>query len=533
MARIQTALITVADKTGVAQFAQRLVGLGVELLATGGTARLLRERELEVTDVSEYTGFPEILDGGLRVLHPKVTGGVLARRDQRHLRELEKLGIRTIDMVVVNLYPHVSLISQPGVRQMQAIEDIDIAGPTVVRAAAKNYTHVAVVTNPATYDSVAEELESNDVHLSEETHFKLALDAFRHTAHYDAAIARYFASIHGEVGTALEQITLEYDKRQDLRYGENPHQRAAFYVEQDVKEPSVSGARQVAGPVLSFSNALDLDAGIELAKEFERPVAVIVKLANPCGVAVAKSLTRAYEKAYLADPRAAFGSAVVLNRPLDADTARAVAGPVVEVDGKPVPRLVECLAAPGFEDGALDALREKADWAARTRLLEVGPLGPRARDEASKDFKRVTGGVLLQDRDLIGLDPGGLKVVTGTAPSAQQMRNLKFAWLCCKHVTSNAIVVAKGKTLVGVGAGQMSRLDATVLALTKAGARARGAVLASDGFFRFPDAVQRAAEAGVAAIIQSGGAEHDQAVIEAAEQAGIAMVFTGIRHFRH
>jgi len=534
VAKIQTALISVRDKSGVAEFARRISALGVELISTAGTARLLREHGLQVTDVSEYTGFPSILGGLVRTLHPKVLGGLLARReDEEHIRQLAEHGIRPIDMVVVNLYPFMNVIVGGGVELIKAIENIDIGGPAMVRAAAKNYTHVAVVTNPGAYDALAEEMEAGGGALSQATHYALAVDAFRHTARYDTATAEYLTGIEGEEGGGPERLTLRFLKRQDLRYGENPHQTGAFYVEEQLEEPSVSKAEQVGGPELSFNNILDAGAAIELIKEFDRPAAVIVKHTNPCGAACADSLHTAYEKAYLGDPASAFASVVALNRPLDVHTAAAMAQSRAELEGKVFPYRIDCLAAPEFEAEALALLCERVEWAGRMRLLRTGPLNWCLVDEKARDLCRVAGGLLVQDRDLLGFDRDGLDVVTKAAPDSGRMDDLKVAWLCCKHVRSNAIVLARQEAVVGVGAGQMSRLDAALLALRKAGDRARGATMASDGFLLMPECIEEAARAGVTAVIQPGGSEADRAVIAAADRLGLAMVFTGTRHFSH
>jgi phosphoribosylaminoimidazolecarboxamide formyltransferase/IMP cyclohydrolase len=533
VAKIQTALISVADKSGVAEFARRLSALGVELISTAGTGRLLREHGLEVTDVSDYTGFPSILGGLVRTMHPKILGGLLARReDKEHVRQLAEHGIRPIDMVVVNLYPFVSRIIG-GPSFVHAIENIDIAGPAVVRAAAKNYTHVAVVTSPATYDTLAEELEQSGGVLSEHTHYALAVDAFRHTARYDNAIAEHLTDIDGDEEGGPERIALEFVKRQDLRYGENPHQSAAFYVEEQAEETSVSTAEQVGGPELSFNNIRDAGAAIELAREFDRPTAVIVKHTNPCGVACADSLHIAYQKAYLGDPLSASYCVVALNRPLDAHTAAAIAESRAELEGKVFPYSIDCLAAPDFADGALALLRERTEWASRMRLLKTGPLNWCSVDERAKDFCRVAGGLLVQDRDLLGFDPDALNIVTKAAPDPDRIDDLKLAWLCCKHVRSSAVVLARQEAVVGVGAGQMNRLDAALLALRKAGDRARGAVMASDGAIRLPECIEQAAQAGVRAVIQPGGSDNDGAVVAAADRLGLAIAFTGARHFSH
>lgn len=533
MAKIRTALISVSDKSGIAEFGRTLTALGVSILSTRGTARLLRESGVEVQDVEDYTGFPEMLDGRIKTLHPKVHAGLLARRDTAHLKELEDFGIRPIDMVVVNLYPFIDVISEPGADLLRAIENIDIGGSTLIRAAAKNYTHVAVLTNPGLYGRIAAEMKQNDGCLSAQTHVDLGVEAFRHTAHYDNAISEYLAEIEGLRGAGPERLSLDLVKKQDLRYGENPHQKAAFYVQEHVKEPCAGTARQIAGPELSFNNILDLNAGIELVKEFDRPAAFILKHTNPCGGGVADSPRAAYEKAYFGDPVSAFGGVAVLNRPLDAETAAAIAETRAKHAGKPAPYFIEVLLAPGFDRDALKLLHDRVDWAERTRMLELGPLAGSFKDRTAKDMRRVIGGMLVQDRDLLGFEPDKITVVTKLAPTAPQMADLRFAWLCCKHVKSNAIVLAKDEMLVGVGAGQMSRVDATMDAIRKAGARAKDAVLASDAFFPFPDSVEAAAAAGVKAVVQPGGSKGDSAVVKAADRLGVAMITTGTRHFRH
>ncbi|MFO8007053.1 MAG: bifunctional phosphoribosylaminoimidazolecarboxamide formyltransferase/IMP cyclohydrolase [Candidatus Brocadiia bacterium] len=528
MAKIGTALISVADKTGIPEFARRLADLDIDILATGGTARLLRDKGIEATDVSDYTGFPEIVGGGLRTLHPKVHGGVLAsREDEQALAELHRLGIRTIDMVVANLFPFVDLVSDPAQELMRAVEDIDVAAPALLRSAAKNYTHVAVVTNPQDYGAIADELGANNGRLSQETHFRLARMAFRHTAHYDTAIADYLAGIHGQEGTGLERLAVELVKKQDLRYGENPHQRAALYAERRVAECSVVNAEQLAGPELSFTNVLDLDMGLELVREFGRPAVVFIRNAAICGAATGSGLREAWERACTTDPQALPGAVAVLNRAFDPPTARVLAD-----QQEPAPS-IELLAAPGFEGDALEALRRAGEWTAQTRVLRTQPPDWCSVDEQARDMRRIVGGMIVQDRDLLGFEPQALEAVTETAVPSERMDDARFAWLCCKHARSNAVALALESTLVAVGAGQPSRMGAVRLALDLAGARARGAVLASDGAVTEPEAVQMAAAAGVAAIVQPGDADEDQAVIEAADEAGIAMAFTHARHFRH
>ena len=534
MAKVTTALISVSDKAGLPEFARRLAALGIGILSTGGTARLLRENGVEVRDVSDYTGFPEIMDGRVKTLHPKVHGGLLAMRDnEQHLRQMKEHGIQPIDMVVVNLYPFEKTIANPDVELEEAIENIDIGGPTMLRSAAKNYAHVAVLTNPERYDEIATELEQNGGALSDETRFNLTLEAFRHTAHYDAAISRYLGKIVQEPGTHLDVLTMELEKKQELRYGENPHQSAAFYVERGVTEPCVSTAEQIGGSALSFNNILDTNAALEIVKDFQEPAAAVIKHTNPCGAGVADTIHEAYGKAYLGDPVSAFGCIVALNRPFDARVAEAVAGQRAEIDGKPAPYFIEVIVAPEFDEDALKLFNKRVNWAERTRLLKVGELDATAVDASAQDMRRVIGGMLLQERDLLGLDESALKTVTDNAPTPEQMADLKFAWICCKHVKSNAIVLAKGGMLVGTGAGQMSRVDAALVAVRKAAGRSEGSVLASDAFFPFPDAIEAAAKAGVKAIIQPGGAKGDKDVIKTADRLGIAMVLTGARHFRH
>jgi len=534
MARINTALVSCSDKSGLAAFAARLQAMNVEILSTGGTARLLRDNGIKVVDVSEYTGFPEILDGRVKTLHPKVHGGLLALREkEEHRKQMMEHGIRAIDMVVVNLYPFEQTVAVPGVALAAAIENIDIGGPTMIRSAAKNYTHVAVITSPSDYDAVARELEQRGGNLSEQTHFKLALKAFQHTARYDRAIAQYLSRLDQEPQTCPDTLFLEFTKRQQLKYGENPHQRAAFYVETAIAQPCVSGAEQVGGGQLSFNNILDANAALELVKEFDLPAAVTIKHTNPCGAAVADSLPEAYRKAYLGDPVSAFGCVVALNRPLDVPTARQIAEFRTTTDTGTAAYFVEVVIAPEIQPQAMDLIRKKTNWGERTRFLQVGKLTTNLANGEAWDMRRVRGGLLVQENDNKGFDEDCATVVTSASPTAQQMVDLKFAWLCCKHVKSNAIVLARDGMIVGVGAGQMSRLDSCLIAVRKAGERARGAVLASDAFFPFPDAVEVAARAGVKAIIQPGGSTKDKLVVQCADKHGIAMVCTGVRHFRH
>ena len=534
MKPIRTALISVFDKTGVAAFAAELRRFGVEILSTGGTARILRENGVEVTDISDYTGFPEILDGRVKTLHPKVHGGLLALRDNpEHQQALEELGIKPIDMVVVNLYPFEATIQREGVSLEEVIENIDIGGPTMIRSAAKNLADVVVVVRPERYARILEEMEAHQGCVTDELRRALMVEAFQTTAAYDAAISTYFARRFGEAGLPAH-LRLTFDKHLDLRYGENPHQEAAFYIAHGLTEPSVAAARQLSGKPLSFNNILDADAALELVKEFSGPAVAVIKHTTPCGVGLDENLPEAYRKAYLGDPVSAFGSIVAANRPIDAATAENIVESYARF-GKEAGAAgfyAEVVIAPDFEDAALEILSSRRKWGADLRILKTGPLD-QPPDAAQLDLRRVTGGMLAQTRDLTGFERNQLRFVTEKRPTDEQLADLELAWLTAKHVKSNAIVLARGGMVVGVGAGQMSRVDASIIAARKAGERARGAVLASDAFFPFPDAVEYAAEVGVTAVIQPGGSKGDDAVIQAAGRLGLAMVFTGKRHFRH
>lgn len=518
---VRRALISVSDKTGIVDFAHCLSRHGVELLSTGGTFRLLQENGIDVTEVSEHTGFPEIMDGRVKTLHPKIHGGILGRRGQDDSVMAEH-DIAPIDMVVVNLYPFAQTVAKPDCSLEDAIENIDIGGPTMVRACAKNHAHTTIVVDAADYSRVMEELASRNGAISDATRFDLAVKAFEHTAAYDAAIANYLG---GKVADCNESFPRTYNtqfiKQQTMRYGENPHQQAAFYVEADAREASVSTARQLQGKALSFNNVADTDAAFECVKGFTDTACVIVKHANPCGVATAVTPLEAYDKAFATDPTSAFGGIIAFNRPLDAITARAI------IDRQ----FVEVIIAPGVEPAALAIVAEKPN----VRLLDVGDNWPGER-EHSHDFKRVTGGLLVQDRDLGMVGKDELSVVTERVPSEQEMRDLAFAWKVAKYVKSNAIVYAKDGQTIGVGAGQMSRVYSARIAGIKAadeGLSVPGSVMASDAFFPFRDGLDAAAAAGITAVIQPGGSMRDQEVIDAANEAGIAMVFTGMRHFKH
>jgi phosphoribosylaminoimidazolecarboxamide formyltransferase / IMP cyclohydrolase len=518
--RVRRALISVSDKTGVVDFARGLREIGVEILSTGGTATALREAGIEVIDVSEFTGSPEILDGRVKTLHPRLHAALLARRDDpEHLAALEAEGIEPIDLVCVNLYPFGETIARPGVTEEEAVENIDIGGPTMIRAAAKNHRHVAVIVTPEAYDAVLAELDEFNGEISAETRHWLANEAFAHTAAYDAAISRWFA-LRYEVFPA--HFTMSYEKVLDLSYGENPHQKAALYVDSPARAHVLSGVAKLHGKELSFNNVLDLDSARRLLDEFDQPACVIVKHNNPCGAATGASALEAYEKAFACDPLSAFGGVIVFNQPVDASLAERLHAQFIEV-----------LLAPGFEPEALKILTQKE--AVRILECEEGPYEPRERD-----LKRVRGGVLAQDADRIEERRETMSVPTQTQPTEEQWADLLFAWKVCRHVRSNAIVFTKDGATVGIGAGQMSRVDSVRIAIEKtrdafddAAAVLDGSAVASDAFFPFADGPQGAIDAGARAVIQPGGSVRDDEVIAACDDAGVAMVFTGRRHFRH
>jgi phosphoribosylaminoimidazolecarboxamide formyltransferase / IMP cyclohydrolase len=517
MAAIQRALISVSDKRGVVELAQALSRAGVELLSTGGTAKALRDAGLNVIDVSEYTGSPEVMDGRVKTLHPRVHGGLLMRDMPQDREELASLGGKPIDLVIVNLYPFEATVAR-GAAHDDVIENIDIGGPSMLRSAAKNHARVTVVVDPDDYTAVVAALpEAPDLR----TRARLAGKVFTHTAAYDGAIAGYLTSI-GDDGARSpypSTLTLQFNKAYGLRYGENPHQSGAFYVERGAPAGSLARAESLGagGKELSFNNLVDCEAALEAVREFEAPAAVVVKHTNPCGVAQADSLVAAYRTARDADALSAFGGIVALNRGVDAQTAAVLAE-----------TFLECVIAPSFEPAALEALRTKKNL----RLLATGAwLGAEHKELT---FKRVGGGLVVQDRDASAAEElRAARVVSKRAPSDAERAALEFAWRVCKHVKSNAIVLAKGQRTVGVGAGQMSRVVSVEIAAKKAGEESQGSVLASDAFFPFPDGVEAAAAAGVTAVIQPGGSVKDADVIAAADRAGIAMLFTGVRHFRH
>ncbi len=524
---IRRALISVSDKTGIVEFAQALVERGVDILSTGGTARLLAEQGISVTEVSDYTGFPEMMDGRVKTLHPKVHGGVLGRRGQDD-DVMDKHGIKPIDMVVVNLYPFAATVAQQGCTLADAVENIDIGGPTMVRSAAKNHKDVTIVVNAGDYNRVITEMDANDRSLTLETRFDLAIAAFEHTAAYDGMIANYFGTMvpsYGENKEGDEEskfprtFNQQFEKKQDMRYGENSHQAAAFYVEANPQEASVSTARQIQGKALSYNNIADTDAALECVKEFNEPACVIVKHANPCGVALGKDILEAYNRAYQTDPTSAFGGIIAFNQELDAATAQAI----VER------QFVEVIIAPSVSAEAIDVVAAKKN----VRLLECGEWSTKT---TGFDVKRVNGGLLVQDRDqgMVSLDD--LKVVSKRQPTEEELKDALFCWKVAKYVKSNAIVYAKGDMTIGVGAGQMSRVYSAKIAGIKAadeGLEVAGSVMASDAFFPFRDGIDAAAEAGIKCVIQPGGSMRDDEVIAAADEHGMAMIFTGMRHFRH
>lgn len=516
---VKRALLSVSDKTGIVSFAKQLHALDVKILSTGGTAKLLATNQIPVVEVSEYTGFPEMMDGRVKTLHPKVHGGILGRRGTDD-DVMAEHGIDAIDMVVVNLYPFEAATADPDCTLANAIENIDIGGPTMVRSAAKNHNDVAIVTDPSDYDQLIESLESTGG-LEQQQRFALAVKAFEHTAAYDGMIANYLGSYneYGLRDTFSNTLNLQFDKVQEMRYGENPHQKAAFYKERYPLEPSVSTAEQLQGKALSFNNVADTDAALECVKQFDLPACVIVKHANPCGVAVGATILDAYNLAYQTDPTSAFGGIIAFNQMLDAETASAI----VER------QFVEVIIAPSVSPEATAIVAAKKN----VRLLACGEWN---QLHGFYDYKRVNGGLLVQDRDLGAVAGGELRVVSKRQPSEAEMRDLLFAWKVAKYVKSNAIVYCKNQQTIGVGAGQMSRVYSAKIAAIKAAdenLEVKGSVMASDAFFPFRDGIDQAGETGIAAVIQPGGSMRDEEVIAAADEHDMAMVFTGMRHFRH
>ncbi len=518
MLKINRALVSVSDKTGLLELAKVLQKFQVEILSTGGTAKMLRDNGINVIDVSSYTGFPEMLDGRVKTLHPKIHGGLLALRDnQEHMQKLKEHNIGLIDMVVVNLYPFEKTIQKPGVTVEEAIENIDIGGPSMLRSAAKNARFVAVIANPGRYPQVIEAMKKNNGSVPRELLEQLRVEVFSLTSQYDSAIFQYFLSQQKakiESKELPQEITLRLSKIQELRYGENPHQKASFYAESG-KSTGIIKAKQLQGKELSFNNILDLNSSWELVSEYKYPAVVIVKHNNPCGVCVASSLEKAFVGAWKCDPLSAFGGIVAFNRPLDKDTAAKILKS----------GFLECIIAPKLDVGVLELFSAKKNL----RILELS--GSDKNNEL--DIKRVGGGFLVQDKDLMTLDENNLKIVTKRKPSKKEMESLIFGWIVAKHVKSNAIILTSGTRTVGIGAGQMSRVDSVAIAKAKSGKLSKNSCLASDAFFPKEDAVIKAAKAGVKAIIQPGGSIADEAIIKAADKYKIAMVFTGMRHFRH
>lgn len=527
MPTIERALISVSDKTGVVEFAKALAKMGVEIVSTGGTAKTLSEAGIDVIGISDITGFPEMMEGRVKTLHPAVHGGLLADRSKAdHMRQIEDMGIKPIDLVAVNLYPFAKTVAKPNVSLKDAIENIDIGGPSMVRSASKNFASVTIVIDPNDYPTIIDEMLKTGGETTYETRSRLAAKAFTHTAAYDTMISSYMQSkfMPQEAFPAIVDMTFE--KVQDLRYGENPHQKGAFYRTPGYSGPGIASAKQISGKELSFNNIWDTNAALELVKEFEEPACVIVKHANPCGVAAAAGLSDAYLRALEGDPVSAFGGIIAFNKPVTAEVAETI------MSGK---SFYEVIIAPSVDSDAIPVLTERKKWGANLRILEVGSLCrcDTATGVVTKDMKKVVGGLLMQDQDTLQQSKADLKTVTEKAPNDAQIDDLLFAWKIVKHVKSNAIVIAKDGQLLGVGAGQMNRVNSVRLAIAQAGDKVRGAVLASDAFFPFPDGPQEAGEAGVVAIIQPGGSVKDQEVIDTANKCGIAMVFTGARHFRH
>ena len=519
--KISRVLISVSDKTGIVDFARTLNDQGVEILSTGGTFRLLRENAIAVTEVSDYTGFPEMMDGRVKTLHPKVHGGILGRRGKDDAVMADH-DIKPIDMVVVNLYPFAATVADPQCDLPTAIENIDIGGPTMVRSAAKNHKDVAIVVNASDYETVSEEMRGNAGQLTYNTRYQLMVKAFEHTAGYDGMIANHFGARNSvnEKRDFSDTFNVQYFKTQEMRYGENPHQKAAFYTEANPSEASVATAVQLQGKALSFNNIADTDAALECVKQFEQPACVIVKHANPCGVAVASDINTAYDLAFATDPESAFGGIIAFNRELDAATAEKICDK----------QFVEVIIAPTVSEGAIASVAAKKN----VRLLQCGTWGTKRPQDF--DYKRVNGGLLIQDRDNGMISQQDLQVVTERIPTDAEMRDMLFAWKVAKMVKSNAIIYAKNNQTIGVGAGQMSRINSARIAGIKAehaGLEVVGAVMASDAFFPFRDGIDNAGQAGISCIIQPGGSMRDDEVIAAANEHGIAMVFTGMRHFRH
>jgi len=537
--RIQRALISMYDKTGVEEFAKTLAGMGVEIISSGGTAKVIEAAGVPVRRVEEWTGFPEMLGHRVVTLHPKVHGAILALRDDpEHQADIEKYGLEPLDLVCVSLYPFEQAVGREGCTLADAVEMIDIGGPCMVRAAAKNHKFVAVVTNTGQYEKVLAEMRANDGAVTGELRSELAREAFALTAHYDTAIAAY---LNAEAGIGLpDRVSFSYTKVSDLRYGENPHQKGAFYVGADASEAAVGTAKFLGGKPISYNNYFDANGALELVKDFAEPAVAIIKHANPAGCAIDDDLVEAYRKAYYGDVNAAMGGIVAVNRPVTVELAKAITETYKRwgKDAGAGGFFAEIVIAPSFEPGAIDAIRAREGWGGDVRLLETGPLTGVRNSE--KYLKYVVGGMLIQDRDLLALNEDDWKVVTKRQPSDAELADLKFAWIVAKHTKSNAITLARDRALLGAGAGQMSRVNSARLAGQIAKAYGgggvidtAGCVLASDAFFPFPDSLDWAVEVGATAVIEPGGAKKDEDVIARADELNLAMIFTGARHFNH
>jgi phosphoribosylaminoimidazolecarboxamide formyltransferase/IMP cyclohydrolase len=535
MVNIKTALISVSDKGGIVEFARKLAGMGVEIISTGGTARALKEGGVDVVSVDSVTGFPEMMDGRVKTLHPKIHGALLALRDEEsHAKALEEHSIKPIDLVCVNLYPFEQTVAKAGCTFEQAIENIDIGGPSMVRSAAKNHKYVTVVTSPAQYDIVIEEMSANKGAINADLRKDFARSAFAHTAAYDAAICKYLNKT-ADIDFP-ERISFALSKETDLRYGENPHQKAAFYKFADSGEMSISSSHLLpGGKGISFNNLLDANAAFELVKEFAEPAAVVVKHLNPCGCSIDDDIKVAYKKAYLGDVVSAFGGIIALNRTVDKDLATTIMESYNRFgkDNGASGFFAEVIIAPHFDDDAVEAIRTLKNWGNNVRLMETGPIDRAKIDATEYDVRCVVGGLLIQDRDLVGWEKEELIFPTKAKPTKEQLEDLRIAWITAKHIKSNTISLVKDRRLVGVGAGQMNRVESGLIAFKQAGKLSKGAAMGSDAFFPFPDNVENAAKAGVSCIVQPGGSKKDDEVIKAADKAGIAMVFTGKRHFKH
>ncbi|HWQ30815.1 MAG TPA: bifunctional phosphoribosylaminoimidazolecarboxamide formyltransferase/IMP cyclohydrolase [Negativicutes bacterium] len=512
---IKRALISVSDKTGIVELAKELAGQGIEIISTGGTAKALEAEGIKVIGISDITGYPECLDGRVKTLHPNIHGGLLAvRENKEHMNKLQELGIETIDLVVVNLYPFRKTIEKEGVELAEAIENIDIGGPSMLRAAAKNYKYVTVVTSPEDYGKVLAEIrEKGDT--TEATRFELAAKVFSHTASYDTLIGNYLWEKAG-LPRYPETVTMTFEKLQDMRYGENPHQAAAYYKEMKAASGTIASAIQLHGKELSFNNINDANAALETLKEFDGPAVVAVKHANPCGVGVAASIYEAYMKAYDADPVSIFGGIVAINREVDEKTAAEISKIFLEI-----------VIAPSYTEEALEIIMGKKN----IRIMKLEDIAK--KPERDIDMKKVGGGLLIQDTDWQDFDLADIKCVTGRKPTEKEMQDLLFTWKVVKHVKSNAIVVGKDGMTLGIGPGQTNRIWSANMSLERAGEKAKGAVIASDAYFPFGDVAEAAANAGITAIIQPGGSINDKLSIDACNKAGIAMIFTGMRHFKH